>query len=803
MTTHHHGRSTRTGKRAKTDRPRKPQKLQPILLDRLAHALQAHGVALKRTDVLQVAAAAFGFHNPNEFSAAALTVPAVEALAKVTMADGETLTLVRDPVAGATYGLEDQFIAQAVAEERREFLGLSPYGHLLDLSGLPDVDPIHLGRAEIGANTPLHIAIIEHKHGTSASAALSEAELYDQIADFCSEYWHEAEGRAGPITDYTTSKEIVDAYFDGHDSESLYVETATLPRAKGERPTPSDLDPLYPYADYRSYLAVTGERQSYPDWVAARKSTPLVSRRVYWETREAAQMLSLGDCVINDIHHVCADGQHLRPGMIGRVENVVTSAGSLQIVLRFAGGASTIYTDLERGGRFPVMKAVCSYTTDMAPKDLDWVTAMALPGFGTLVEATVSVDQEDLPIAAGSRMRIGVNYPGVGGSRQLVLRFETGPHKGKTTILSAPQNEGVYPLRVVAEGLPLQPTDNLFLEDDWKEAVTAGASQRMSFSQWNEHARQEQIHLRDRWMTESEARALKPGDALTIRVHGRGDAFNDELGESYEGDYVPGTTVTVEEVADYGGKSCGLMIYVTTTDHIEIIVPVRAGYVPLARIQEPATEATAILPAHHNLYIHDDWVEAVNARACNGLSFEAWNAKAKDDGVHLRDGWLTEDQARGLKKGDPLKIQVHGQGRAWIQEWEVYDGRYEPGTLVTVDDVQDLGERGVWVYVSTADHIEIVLPARSGYLPVSRAAPAKTEAAMDQPDLGEVVAFDGVESTIEVCEIPEHQPLAADGIVVIVDQYRETHTCTRDGDAWVIVRPDELTDAQRDTLTAR
>ncbi len=70
MTTTHHGRSTPAGQRAKTARPRKPGKIQPILVDRLAQALAAHGVSLKRTAILGVAAAAFGYHNANEFAAA-------------------------------------------------------------------------------------------------------------------------------------------------------------------------------------------------------------------------------------------------------------------------------------------------------------------------------------------------------------------------------------------------------------------------------------------------------------------------------------------------------------------------------------------------------------------------------------------------------------------------------------------------------------------------------------------------------------------------------------------------------------
>ena len=110
----------------------------PIHLDRLDAALRAQGVELRRMALLEVAAAAFGHRNSQATTAAAragrLTPPMAEALGHVTLADGGELVVARDPVAGAPYAVDASFLERV--ECRGETFGPSPYGHLLDLSGL-------------------------------------------------------------------------------------------------------------------------------------------------------------------------------------------------------------------------------------------------------------------------------------------------------------------------------------------------------------------------------------------------------------------------------------------------------------------------------------------------------------------------------------------------------------------------------------------------------------------------------------------------------------------------------------------
>lgn len=114
----------------------------PVLLDRYAYALDRQGVQLKRAQLLETASYAFGYHNSNEFTAAAkrgdLTPPAVRPMGRINLPDGRSLIVVEDALAGAPYGIDESFLEQVVDEERREKIGVSPYGNLTWLDDLLD-----------------------------------------------------------------------------------------------------------------------------------------------------------------------------------------------------------------------------------------------------------------------------------------------------------------------------------------------------------------------------------------------------------------------------------------------------------------------------------------------------------------------------------------------------------------------------------------------------------------------------------------------------------------------------------------
>lgn len=116
-------------------------RIAPIYLDRLDHSLRTQGITLKRAQLLETASYTFGYHNSGEFNAAAragdLCAPAAQPVARVTV-EGETLIVVRDPVANSLYAVDEEFIGQVVEGERRERFGPSPYGHLLDMGDIAD-----------------------------------------------------------------------------------------------------------------------------------------------------------------------------------------------------------------------------------------------------------------------------------------------------------------------------------------------------------------------------------------------------------------------------------------------------------------------------------------------------------------------------------------------------------------------------------------------------------------------------------------------------------------------------------------
>lgn len=109
-----------------------------IHLDRLSEALAAKGIDMKRTDLLQVAAAAFGYHNQNEVSAASKrgdldprhAIPICRVSIPTTPFEREIVVLKTDDE--MIYGIDATFF-DAVGDRRAERYGPTPYGTLVDL----------------------------------------------------------------------------------------------------------------------------------------------------------------------------------------------------------------------------------------------------------------------------------------------------------------------------------------------------------------------------------------------------------------------------------------------------------------------------------------------------------------------------------------------------------------------------------------------------------------------------------------------------------------------------------------------
>jgi hypothetical protein len=115
-------------------------KTTPIYLDRLDSALKKAGVSIKRSQLLETAAAAFGYHNSNEFTAAVsrgdFNPPAADAIGSLTLPNGQAIVVLTDKTSGRPYAIDKSFLEQNVSNERGEKIGVTPFGNLADVHGI-------------------------------------------------------------------------------------------------------------------------------------------------------------------------------------------------------------------------------------------------------------------------------------------------------------------------------------------------------------------------------------------------------------------------------------------------------------------------------------------------------------------------------------------------------------------------------------------------------------------------------------------------------------------------------------------
>lgn len=198
----------------------------PIYLDKIDRALSAHGVSLKRNQLLEVCAAAFGYRNSNALTAAGktgeLVPPQAEPIGTVGLPSGQRIIVLHDVFANAPYAIDESYIEQVVTEERAERFGVTPYGHLAGLdmllsSAIPNLEIPSAGSSSPTGKITVYNAVIEHKHGEENYTAATEDDLYGQLSGYVQEWWHEVKDHAeedeGPESDQT-DRELVKTYFD-------------------------------------------------------------------------------------------------------------------------------------------------------------------------------------------------------------------------------------------------------------------------------------------------------------------------------------------------------------------------------------------------------------------------------------------------------------------------------------------------------------------------------------------------------------------------------------------------------------
>jgi len=206
----------------------------PIILDRLAHALKAQGVKLKRSQLLEISAAAFGRRNSNELTAAAkagdINPPPATPIGLVILPDGQRLVIMQDILANAAYAMDEAFLEQVAAEERREEIGITPYGHLAALYEVLDAENIPNIVTGVPVIDEVHVARVSHQHGENVYVAADDDGLTMQIAEYVRENWKEVSDYTGSdaTPESMTDKEAVEAYFDlcqSHEIEE-YLDTS-------------------------------------------------------------------------------------------------------------------------------------------------------------------------------------------------------------------------------------------------------------------------------------------------------------------------------------------------------------------------------------------------------------------------------------------------------------------------------------------------------------------------------------------------------------------------------------------------
>lgn len=203
-------------------------------LSRLGEALGKQGIKMKRSNLLQLCAAAFGYHNSNELTAADkrgdLKLEKADHLGVITMQGLPDLMLVRDPVANAIYAVQDDSAAH-VHDQHKTALVVSPYGNLLRLEMpasptiLTHTEPRRQLLLNPSQTITIYAANVDHRHGQNSYCALTKAQLDDQIAEYCRENWSEIDIHQDPPD---SASDTIERYFDVSDEVLTWSEPTTL-----------------------------------------------------------------------------------------------------------------------------------------------------------------------------------------------------------------------------------------------------------------------------------------------------------------------------------------------------------------------------------------------------------------------------------------------------------------------------------------------------------------------------------------------------------------------------------------------
>lgn len=198
-----------------------------IHLDRLASALALQGVDLRRSQILEVAAAAFGHRSSNETSklaeAGELTPPSAQPIGRLGTGP-DAVVLVRDAATDLPYAIAQTFL-DGLEDDRSRHFAPTPYGGLADLRRVA-VSEIPLvtrpTSADLGNAVGEWRAVVQTGYGFDGHTFFNEnsaAALASEIASWCVEYWDDARTHGRDVPDRERRQrlsdlEVIQAYFE-------------------------------------------------------------------------------------------------------------------------------------------------------------------------------------------------------------------------------------------------------------------------------------------------------------------------------------------------------------------------------------------------------------------------------------------------------------------------------------------------------------------------------------------------------------------------------------------------------------
>ena len=692
--------TTRRPTSARSDQPRthrsqsKPAKAQPILLDRLSAALQRQNVSLKRAALQSVAAAAFGFHNANEFAAADLVPPPATVLGRVSLPQGDMI-LVQDPAGAQPYGLPETVLSG----DRAQAYGVSPYGGLVDLSAVTAdpaaAVPVLPAAGQAPSDQTIHVALIEGWHGTTTLYAFSADGVKAQVAAHCRKHWDSASSDQ-PVASFASDQELITAFFDGHETDDLSygeIPVSKLPLALSG-PTAATTGTATVWVGVHDY---DNGSTTYVDTTEAGLYAQVakVLRESWSEVeKDAGPETDYPD----DRDAVEAYFEHSDEDTLDVSEHALTASGAV---------APAVDSDPDAAWRAYVAEVRARVEAEDAGEH--WAQH---PEHDTDAwqQAVMNGDTRDGYWEWLARTLEDETLDGDPGEDD-----ET-PVSPET--LAANVAENVDRIKARNSGAHASPEIGehpIYIREDWQTEDRMGLT-TASYKDWVAAQAKAGRPIAQSWLSET-----KLDDATLRSIHAGRDGFlrialEVPRGESTPLKLRPGHLVRITEIGPEDERY--LTVSVAENVTVTFYPEDRGGYLPVS-LATSGPQSQDL----HPVYVYAYW-EAERNRGARAIDYPAWVAEHERMNVLRLQNWsrvrdLSNDPF--LRSTEPrCTIHVHGVAELVDSNGEP-TGRtttYAPGDQITLEEAEFMGS-GADLKLETADGGRFTLIDQHGYLPVT------------------------------------------------------------------------------------